>query len=61
MNGIYCMKDSCRMTDGQILTDIIGMGDSAFLVFRCAHCGAYQKMDIDRYNELVNPAFMEEE
>lgn len=57
MSGIYCMNDSCRMADGQMLDCIIG----EFLVFRCAYCGAYQRMDVDRYNELVNPAFMEEE
>lgn len=60
MSGIYCMNDKCRMADGQLLVDIIGTGESASLVFYCAYCGAKQRMDIDRYNELVNPAFMEE-
>jgi len=57
MSGIYCMNDKCRMADGQMLVS----ADEVYLTFRCAYCGAKQKMDIDRYNELVNSAFVEEE
>ena len=57
MSGIYCMNDGCRAEDGQILENTFGFGDGVQLIFRCAHCGGVQRMDIDRYNELVNPEF----